>query len=33
MNTIEAFEEPLNTMMETLHGVLERIPPELIRHR
>ncbi|MGI5849387.1 MAG: rod shape-determining protein [Christensenellales bacterium] len=27
--TIEAFEEPLNTMMETLHGVLERIPPEL----
>jgi len=27
--TIEALEEPLNTMMETLHGVLERIPPEL----
>ena len=27
--TIEAFEEPLNTMMETLHSVLERIPPEL----
>ncbi|MDD5017184.1 MAG: rod shape-determining protein MreB [Eubacteriales bacterium] len=27
--TIEAFEEPLHTMMETLHGVLERIPPEL----
>ncbi len=27
--TIEALEEPLNTMMETLHGVLERVPPEL----
>jgi len=27
--TIEALEEPLNAMMETLHGVLERIPPEL----
>ena len=27
--TIEAFEETLNTMMETLHGVLERTPPEL----
>lgn len=27
--TIEALEEPLNTMMEMLHGVLERIPPEL----
>ena len=27
--TIEALEEPLNAMMETLHGVLERVPPEL----
>lgn len=27
--TIEAFEEPLNTIMELLHGVLERCPPEL----
>ncbi len=27
--TIEALEEPLNAMLETLHGVLERIPPEL----
>ena len=27
--TIEALEEPLNSMMETLHGVLERVPPEL----
>jgi rod shape-determining protein MreB len=26
---IEALSEPLNAMMETLHGVLERIPPEL----
>lgn len=28
--TIEALEGPLNTIMETLHGVLERIPPELV---
>ncbi len=27
--TIEALEEPLNAMMETLHSVLERVPPEL----
>lgn len=27
--TIEALEEPLNSMMETLHSVLERVPPEL----
>jgi len=27
--TIEAFEEPLNGIMELLHGVLERVPPEL----
>lgn len=27
--TIEAFEEPLNALMELLHGVLERCPPEL----
>ncbi len=27
--TIEALEEPLNGMMEMLHGVLERVPPEL----
>ena len=27
--TIEAFEEPLNALMELLHGVLERVPPEL----
>ena len=27
--TIEAMQEPLNRIMETLHGVLERTPPEL----
>lgn len=27
--TIEALEEPLNGMMEMLHSVLERVPPEL----
>lgn len=27
--TIEAFQEPLNSIMETVHGVLERTPPEL----
>lgn len=27
--TIEAFEEPLNAIMELLHGILERCPPEL----
>ncbi len=27
--TIEAFEEPLNTIMELMHSVLERCPPEL----
>lgn len=27
--TIEAFQEPLNRIMEVLHGVLERTPPEL----
>lgn len=27
--TIEAFEEPLNAIMELLHGLLERCPPEL----
>ena len=27
--TIEAFQEPLNLIMETVHGVLERTPPEL----
>ncbi|MGI6161221.1 MAG: rod shape-determining protein [Christensenellales bacterium] len=26
---IEALEEPLQTMLETIHGVLERTPPEL----
>jgi rod shape-determining protein MreB len=27
--TIEAMQEPLNRIMETIHGVLERTPPEL----
>ena len=27
--TIEALQEPLNRIMETIHGVLERTPPEL----
>ena len=27
--TIEAFQEPLNLIMETVHSVLERTPPEL----
>lgn len=27
--TIEAFEEPLNAIMELLHSILERCPPEL----
>ncbi len=27
--TIDAFEEPLNALMELIHGVLERVPPEL----
>lgn len=27
--TIEAFEEPLNGIMELMHSVLERVPPEL----
>ena len=27
--TIEAFHEPLSRIMETVHGVLERTPPEL----
>ena len=27
--TIEAWEEPLNNIMETLHSVLEKTPPEL----
>lgn len=27
--TIEAFQEPLNRIMETVHGVIERTPPEL----
>lgn len=27
--TIEAFQEPLSRIMETVHGVLERTPPEL----
>ncbi|MBQ9942547.1 MAG: rod shape-determining protein MreB [Christensenellaceae bacterium] len=27
--TIEAFQEPLNRIMETVHSVLERTPPEL----
>ena len=27
--TIEAFEDPLNSLMELLHGVLECVPPEL----
>ncbi|HBU11500.1 MAG TPA: rod shape-determining protein [Clostridiales bacterium] len=27
--TIEALQEPLNRIMETMHGVLERTPPEL----
>lgn len=27
--TIEALGEPLNALMETMHGVLERVPPEL----
>lgn len=27
--TIEAFQEPLNLIMETVHGVLEKVPPEL----
>ena len=29
--TIEAFQEPLNLIMEKVHGVLERTPPELRR--
>lgn len=28
-DTIEAFEEPLTAMLETVHNVLERTPPEL----
>jgi len=28
--TIEAFQEPLNLIMEKVHGVLERTPPELM---
>lgn len=28
-DTIEAFEEPLAAMLETIHNVLERTPPEL----
>ena len=28
--TIEAFQEPLNAILETVHSVLERTPPELI---
>lgn len=27
--TIEAFEEPLNLIMDTVHSILERTPPEL----
>ena len=27
--TIEAMQEPLNRIMETMHSVLERTPPEL----
>jgi len=27
--TIEAFEEPLNTILDTIHNVLEQTPPEL----
>jgi rod shape-determining protein MreB len=27
--TIEALEEPLNVIMESIHGVMERTPPEL----
>ncbi len=27
--TIEAFQEPLNNIMERVHGVLERTPPEM----
>lgn len=27
--TIEAFQEPLNVIMEAVHGILERTPPEL----
>jgi rod shape-determining protein MreB len=28
-DTIEAFEEPMAAMLETIHNVLERTPPEL----
>ena len=29
-DTIEAFDEPLSSMLETIHNVLGRTPPELL---